>query len=86
MEIISKFGIYLLKKKMSELINKVNCPNGCINPIFTESVKTIVENNSRLLNESSNGIPSTKKVKIYNCGCCGQTFELHSPSNKKLLI
>lgn len=71
---------------MSDLLNRVNCPNGCKNPIFTESVKTIVENNNRLLNESSSTVPPIKKVKIYNCNCCGQTFELHQNHNNRLLI
>lgn len=71
---------------MSELINRVNCPNGCKNPIFTESVKTIVENNNRLLNESAGKYPQTRKVKIYNCNCCGQTFELHQNTGGRLLV
>lgn len=71
---------------MSELISKINCPNGCVNPIFTESVKTIVENNVRLLNESSNNHPQTKKVKIYSCSCCGNTFEIYQNPGKGLLI
>lgn len=71
---------------MPELMNRVNCPNGCKNPIFTESTKTIVENGNRLLNESSGAAPSIKKVKIYNCSCCNQTFEMHQSPNSRLLI
>lgn len=70
---------------MSDLINKVNCPNGCKNPIFTESVKTVVENSYQLLNESSNQQSKIKKIKIYNCTCCGSTFELHQKTNNNLL-
>lgn len=70
---------------MSDLINKINCPSGCSNPIFTESVKTIVENNSQLLNESSNQQPRVKKVKVYSCTCCGSTFELYQKSANNLL-
>jgi len=70
---------------MAELINRVNCPNGCSNPVFAESVKTIVENNSQLLNESSNQQPKVKKVKVYNCTCCGSIFEMHQRSTNNLL-
>lgn len=74
---------------MGEIINKINCPNGCQNPIFTESVRIIHENTGNLLNESfnSNGAGiSTKRVKVYNCGCCGSTFEMYQNKNNNLLI
>ena len=71
---------------MSDLINRVNCPNGCKNPIFTESVKTITENNSRLLNESAGAPSQVKRVKVYSCTCCGQTFEMHQNPNNRLII
>lgn len=70
---------------MSELINKINCPNGCNNPIFTESTKTIVENSVTLLNEGPNYQPKVKKIKVYNCNCCGSTFEVYQ-SNKNILF
>jgi hypothetical protein len=71
---------------MSDLINRVNCPNGCKNPVFTESVKTIVENNSRLLNESAGPLAPVRKIKVYNCTCCGQTFEMHQSPNSRLIV
>jgi hypothetical protein len=71
---------------MSDLINRVNCPNGCKNPIFTESVRIITENNNRLLNESAGAPSQAKRVKVYNCTCCGQTFEMHQNPNGRLLI
>jgi hypothetical protein len=71
---------------MSDLINKVNCPNGCVNPIFTESVKTVVENNNQLLVESSFQQPQTKKIKIYSCTCCGSSFELYQNKGNNLLF
>jgi hypothetical protein len=70
---------------MSELLNRVNCPNGCSNPIFTESIKTIVENSHQLLIESSNQQPKVKKVKVYNCNCCGSTFEMYQKNNNLIL-
>lgn len=71
---------------MPELINKVNCPNGCSNPIFTESVKTIVENSYQLLNESSNQPQKVKRIKVYNCNCCGSTFEMYQGQNNNLIL
>lgn len=70
---------------MSDLINKVNCPNGCQNAIFTESVKTIVENSYQLLNESHNQPQKIKKVKVYSCTCCGSTFEMYQSSKNNLI-
>jgi hypothetical protein len=70
---------------MSDLINKVNCPNGCVNPIFTESVKTVVENSNQLLVESAFQQPKTKKIKVYNCTCCGSSFELYQNKRNNLL-
>lgn len=55
------------------LIQKLVCPFGCKNSIFGESTKTIQTGNSNLLLEGN--IPQTKKIKIYSCQCCGNTFE-----------
>ena len=71
---------------MSELINKVNCPNGCQNPIFTESTKVIVENPYELLNESANQPKNMIKTKVYSCTCCGTKFEIHQNSNPNLIF
>jgi hypothetical protein len=71
---------------MSDLINKVNCPNGCQNPIFTESVKVISENPYQLLNESQNQSKNVKRLKVYSCTCCGLTFEIHQKSNNNLIL
>lgn len=71
---------------MSDLINKINCPNGCQNPIFTESTKIIKENSYQLLNESQNQSQNVKKLKIYSCNCCGLTFEIHQNSNNRLIL
>lgn len=70
---------------MSDLLNKINCPNGCKNAMFTESTKTVVENSFQLLNESSLQKPNLKKIKIYNCMCCGSTFEVYQKQNNNLI-
>jgi hypothetical protein len=71
---------------MSELINKVNCPNGCQNAIFTESVKIIKENSYQLLNESQNQQQQVKRIKVYNCTCCGSTFEVYQKDRNNLIF
>lgn len=71
---------------MSDLINKVNCPNGCKNPIFTESTKIIRENSYQLLNEAAHNPSNVKKIKVYSCTCCGSIFELYQKSQNNLLF
>lgn len=59
---------------MSELIQRVKCPMGCVNSIFTEQTKIINEGNNDLLLE---GQPTPqRKIKIYTCQCCGNIFEM----------
>lgn len=59
---------------MSELINRIKCPMGCSNSLFTESTKVITENSDPLLLES--GKQSKAIIKTYTCHCCGNTFEM----------
>jgi hypothetical protein len=68
---------------MSELINRVQCPMGCKNALFTESTKIIVEGRNPLLLEAQ----GRTVIKVYTCQCCGNTFEMkqNNQSQKNIL-
>ena len=66
---------------MNELLNRVQCPMGCKNSLFTETTKVIKEGKIPLLLEGANTV-----VKVYTCQCCGNTFEMKQQNhNKKVL-
>lgn len=63
------------------LIQKLSCPFGCQNSIFAESTRTVVAPNSNLLFDAQRQtVPKAEKVKVYQCQCCGNTFETHQPT------
>jgi hypothetical protein len=63
------------------LIQKLSCPFGCKNSIFAESTRTVASPNSNLLFDAQRqAAPTVEKVKVYQCQCCGNTFETHAPA------
>ena len=64
------------------LLQKLVCPFGCPpSAIFAESTRTVTSPNSNLLLDSrKQSAPVMEKVKVYQCQCCGNTFETHQPS------
>jgi len=63
------------------LLERVNCPFGCVNSIMSESVKRVSVGGSNLLLDSTKSQPAlTEMIKVYNCSCCGRSFESHQPS------
>lgn len=66
---------------MSDLINRIKCPMGCSNAIFTETTKVIKEGKNPLLLEGANTV-----VKVYKCQCCGNTFEMKQPNSSKQVL
>lgn len=67
------------------LIQKMKCPRGCENAIFSESVRMIETTPSNLLLES-NKPPVTERVIAYTCNCCGNTFETKEKSDGRLVL
>lgn len=67
------------------LIQKMRCPRGCENAVFSESVKFLQAVPSNLLLEG-NKTPTTEQVKVYTCNCCGNTFETKEKSDGKLVL
>jgi len=59
---------------MNELINRVQCPMGCSNSLFTETTKVLNENSNSLLLEGER--PKKTIIKVYTCHCCGNVFEM----------
>lgn len=69
------------------LIERVNCPYGCVNSTMLESTKKVVTGGSNLLLDSSNSNPSiTEVVKVYSCNCCGRSFEAKQQSEGRIVI
>lgn len=68
---------------MNELITKMRCPMGCVNPIFTQSTR-IVQENSNLILEGA----TTVKINSYTCQCCGSKFDLRESksSNGRMIL
>jgi rubrerythrin len=66
------------------LIQKMRCPRGCENAIFSESVKVLQAIPSNLLLEGQS--PTIEQVKVYTCNCCGNTFETKEKSDGKLVL
>lgn len=59
------------------LIENMNCPRGCANATFLESTKTVPQPNSKMLLDSDGQQPQqARKVKVYTCNCCNNTFEI----------
>jgi len=68
---------------MSDLINRIKCPMGCNNAIFTETTKIINEGKSPLLLEGNS--PKTI-IKVYKCQCCGNVFEMKQANTSGKVI
>jgi len=58
------------------LVEKIHCPKGCKKATFSESRKTVMNNNSNLLLDSEKNTKPTKTVKVYTCNCCHTSFEM----------
>ncbi len=69
---------------MRELLTRVKCPVGCENPIFTESVRIVMEENNNLLQEGKR--PATKRIKTYTCHCCGNSFDLFENNSSGRMV
>ena len=69
---------------MSDLINRITCPMGCNNSLFTETTKIVNENKTPLLLESDRNQKII--IKTYTCNCCGNTFEMKKPTSNKFLL
>lgn len=67
------------------LIQKMRCPRGCENAIFSESVKVLSATPSNLLLEGAQA-PVTEKVIVYTCNCCGNAFETKEKSDGRLVL
>ena len=67
------------------LIQKMRCPRGCDNAVFSESVKILETTPSNLLLEG-NKPPVTEHVKVYTCNCCGNAFETRESNNGKIVL
>ena len=68
------------------LIQKLNCPYGCQNTTFAESVKQVNATSENLLLDGGNhNINSTNStsVKVYTCNCCSTTFEIPVTNTEK---
>jgi len=69
------------------IIEKLNCPYGCVNSVMLETTKKVVTGNSNLLLDSTKSESLTSEVvKVYSCNCCGRGFESHQSSNGKMVI
>ena len=69
------------------LIERVNCPFGCVNSIMLESTRKVVTGNSNLLLDSLRAsAPTTEVVKVYSCSCCGRSFESKQQSEGRMII
>lgn len=66
---------------MSDLLQRIKCPMGCSNSVFSESTKIIKENLNNLLLES--GKSNSIKIKSYTCHCCGNSFEIRETTSNK---
>lgn len=69
------------------LIQKLKCPYGCSDSIFTENTRTITVNDSNLLLDSS-AIPSqvSETIKTYVCQCCGNSFDTHQKNDNGRIV
>ena len=69
------------------LIDKIICPYGCSNSVFTESTRTVTASNSDLLLDSNQRAQTPiETIKSYTCQCCGKGFETHlATANKNIL-
>ena len=69
------------------LIEKVNCPFGCVNSVMLESTRKVISGNSNLLLDSiKSSAPITETVKVYSCGSCGRSFESKQQTEGKTII
>ena len=69
------------------LIERVNCPYGCVNSTMLESTKNVITGNSNLLLDSSkSSSPVTETVKVYSCTCCGRSFETKQQTEGRTVI
>lgn len=67
---------------MSDLINRITCPMGCQNALFTETTKIINEGNNSLLLENN----GKTIIKSYTCQCCGNKFEMKQNNSQKNIL
>lgn len=69
------------------LIERVNCPYGCLNSVMLETTRRVITGNSNLLLDSAKSqTPVTEIVKVYSCSCCGKSFEAHQSSDGRMVI
>ena len=69
------------------LIEKINCPYGCINSVMTETTRKVLTGNSNLLLDSSKSQGTLAEIiKVYSCTCCGRSFESKQPTDGKMVM